>query len=112
MKKTFVIIAILLIGGVVALTTGCEDDPKEACQQDMFCDGTVSVTACCTEGEDCYYTYNGNEYPDTDEGLTQLIEDLDCTTTKSTEHMEGDELSIRERLEWLLEDTRILSKQK
>jgi len=110
MKKSIFIISMLLAGAVIALNTGCEEEPKESCEQDLFCDNTVEVTACCTDGTDCYYTYNGQNYPDTQQGLQDLIEALDCTTTKSASLEEAyEELGFR--LQAMLEEARILSKQ-
>lgn len=111
MKKVLFIIGILLVGGSIAtIHTGCEEDPKEACQQDMFCNDSVAVSACCTDGKDCYYTYNGKEYPDTDEGLNQLIEDLDCTTAKASD-IESVDGELILRLQSLLKEARIRSKK-
>lgn len=110
MKKSIFIISMLLLGAVVALNTGCEEDPKESCEQDLFCDSTVEVTACCTDGADCYYTYNGQNYPDTQQGLQDLIAALDCTTTKSASLEEANE-ELGHRLQAMLEEARISSKQ-
>ena len=56
MKKSLAFITMMLFGAIIIMHVGCEMEPQETCQQDKFCDGTVSVTACCTNGEDCYYT--------------------------------------------------------
>jgi len=109
MKKSIFIIAMLVLGGIFALNTGCEEDPKESCEQDLFCENTVEVTACCTDGADCYYTYDGQNYPDTDQGLLDLIEALDCTTTKSASLEEANE-DLVYRLQAMLEEARISSK--
>jgi hypothetical protein len=111
MKKTFIIIAFAILGGTLALNTGCELDPEETCQQDMFCDGTVSVTACCTDGEDCYYSYKGKKYPDTEQGLADLIDALDCTTAKKSASFEEQKAFLVARLKYLIEDARIKSRQ-
>ena len=105
-KKLFFISTILLVFTAVAvLNTACEEEPKEACEQDVFCEGEPEVTLCCTDGSDCYWTYNGKNYPDTSEGIDELYDDLGCTTTtKSGE--KGDEydyimeklLAMRERV--------------
>lgn len=111
MKKKIVFISMLLIGAasMVVLNTACEEDPKEACEQDLFCDDTMEVTACCTDGSDCYYTYNGVDYPDTAEGLSNLVEALDCTTTKSVT-IDGPNGEMVARLQALLEEARIQSR--
>jgi len=108
MKMKAIIISLLLIVTIIAVHTACEPDPTEACEQDMFCDNTVEVTACCTDGEDCYYTYNGQEYPDTEQGLLDLIAALDCPTTKSVS-VDGANDSMYARLQTLLEEARKLS---
>ena len=112
MKKKLIFISVLLVGAfsMLVLNTACEDDPKEACEQDLFCDDTVEVTACCTDGTDCYYTYNGNDYPDTDQGLSDLVEALDCATTKSIS-IDGPNADMVARLQALIEEARILSKR-
>ena len=110
MKKKLFFISLLFVGAIsmIVLNTACEDDPKEACEQDMFCDDTVEVTACCTDGKDCYYTYNGVDYPDTNEGLADLIEALDCAKSKSVS-IDGPNAEMIARLQELLERARILS---
>jgi len=108
MKKKLFVLVLLFIGAfaVATMNTGCEDDPKEACEQDLFCDDTIEVTACCTDGKDCYYTYNGVEYPDTDQGLADLAAALDCakSATKSEQNF------IMVKLQALLESARQESK--
>lgn len=112
MKKKVFVLVLLLMGAfsLAVINTGCEDDPKEACEQDLFCDDTVEVTACCTDGEDCYYTYGGVEYPDTEQGLIDLLEALNCESTKSASVENGRDYVIA-RLEALLEEARELSKK-
>ncbi|MFC2151061.1 hypothetical protein ACFLSE_00925 [Bacteroidota bacterium] len=108
MKKLLLILTFVLTGAIFVVNTSCEDDPKEACEQDLFCDDTVEVTACCTDGANCYYTYNGINYPDTDQGLLDLIEALDCSTKSVS--IDGDDYMVV-RLQALLEEARKLSKQ-
>jgi len=114
MKKGLLFLGVLFIGGVIAFSTGCEEDPEESCQQDEICtleNGEMgTVTACCTDGEDCYFTYNGKKYPDTDEGVADLIKDLGCVslTKKSTKPENGYDY-VKARLESLLEEARIFS---
>lgn len=112
MKKKIFFMSLLLAGAfaIAALNTACEEDPKEACEQDLFCYDTVEVTACCTDGADCYYTYGGVEYPDTDQGLLDLIAALDCTSTKSAT-INGENIEMIARLQALLEEARALSKR-
>jgi len=108
MKKKVFILSLLLIAAIITVHTACEQDPIEACEQDLFCDGTVEVTACCTDGEDCYYTYNGQEYPDTEQGLLDLIAALDCPTKKSIS-VDGINEDMITHLQALIEDARKLS---
>ena len=74
MKKSILILLAIVTGVIFAMNTGCEEDPKEACEQDAFCEGEPEVTLCCTDGEDCYWTYDGKEYADTDAGRDLLYE--------------------------------------
>lgn len=74
---------------------------KEACEQDIFCEGEPEITLCCTDGTACYWTYNGNNYPDTPEGLDQLYNDLGCTTTTKAgdyNYIMEELLAMRERV--------------
>lgn len=106
MKKILFILTLVTIGAFIALNTGCkDDDPVEACEQDLFCDNTVEVTACCTDGEDCYYTYEGVKYSDTDQGLRDLVEALDCSTTKSIS-VDGPNADMVIKLKSLLESAK------
>ena len=111
MKKKLLIMSLLLFSAfaVSVLNTACEADPEEACEQDLFCDDTMEVTACCTDGQDCYYTYDGVDYPDTAEGLAALVAALDCAKSKSVSVDGESELAIQ--LQALLEEARIRSKQ-
>ena len=111
MKKKIFILSTLIIGAIFVIITSCEKDPAQACVQDLFCDGATEVTACCTDGADCHYTYNGIEYPDTEEGLADLAAALDCATTKSIA-IDGENSDLVIRLQALLEEARIMSKQK
>jgi hypothetical protein len=112
MKKKLLFISVILVGAIslMVLNTACEEDPKEACEQDLFCDDTMEVTACCTDGADCYYTYNGVDYPDTTEGLADLVAALDCTSKKSTD-LDGPNAEIILRLQAMLEEARIQSQR-
>jgi hypothetical protein len=77
-RKVYLLLAVLTVG-VAATWYSCETDPEETCLQDEFCD--IPVTACCDDNDVCVFKYNGKEYPDTDEGMAQLLEDLDCVAT-------------------------------
>lgn len=112
MKRKVFFMSLLIAGvfAIAAINTACEEDPKEACEQDLFCDDTVEVTACCTDGANCYFTYRGVDYPDTDQGILDLSEALGCSTTKSVT-IEGANAEIVARLQALLESARIQSKR-
>lgn len=86
MKKKLFFISLILISAfsITVLNTSCEEEPKEACEQDMFCEGEPEVTLCCTDGEDCYWTYNGKNYADNQAGWDELYDDLGCTTTSKS----------------------------
>ncbi|NOQ27379.1 MAG: hypothetical protein GQ564_18610 [Bacteroidales bacterium] len=84
MKKSFFILSMLLFGVMLATYTSCEEDPVEACEQDEICEGEPEVTLCCTDGEDCYWTYNGDSYPDTDAGVNSLYDNLGCASSKKS----------------------------
>jgi hypothetical protein len=77
----------------------------------MFCDNSVKVTACCTDGKDCYFTYDGKKYPDTEEGMDRLIQDINCTTAKNFTSVAEKNAYFYQRLQWLVQETRILSRQ-
>jgi hypothetical protein len=116
MNKKLLSIGVLLIGITitVVLNTGCEEDPKEACLQDEFCtlenDELKTVTTCCTDGEDCYYTYNGTNYPDTEQGRANLVEAMGCATVaKKSSNPEHEYDFVIARLEALVEEAKILS---
>ncbi len=79
MKKTILLLFVILSGIVGTTWYACESDPEEYCEQDLFCEDKY-VTVCCTD-DVCVYEFNGNEYPDTEEGRNELAIDLDCGTT-------------------------------
>ena len=78
MKKTILLLCVIFSGILVATWYACESDPEEYCEQDLICEEYVTV--CCT-GDVCVYKFDGKEYPDTDEGVNQLAEDMGCGTT-------------------------------
>lgn len=83
MKNKFLYLTLILAGvfSFAILNTACEEDEaKEVCEQEEVCEGEPEVTLCCTEETDCYWTYNGKNYADTDEGIDQLYNDLGCAT--------------------------------
>lgn len=101
MKKKLLFITLILLGmaAITTLNTACEEDkPKEACEQDIFCEGEPEVTLCCTDGTDCYWTYNETDYPDTPEGIDQLYNDLGCTTKGKSFEKDGDYDYIMDKL--------------
>lgn len=108
MKKSVFIISVLM-ATLVAFSIGCKKDPTEECVNQKFCDGVKDVTACCTDGADCVYTYNGIDYPDTDKGMADLLKALDCAKSKSEEV--GGYESLEDQLTAMLEKARQLSMQ-
>lgn len=100
MKKGFLIFSLLLLGSLIFIITNCEKDPAEYCEQDEICTDKF-VTVCCTEDQ-CVYKYNGNEYPDSNEGRDQLAEALGCPSTKSTSY-ENDMTAIIIQLQELMD---------
>ena len=64
--------------------SACTENNKESCeQQDMNeilnCGVEKNVEVCCETGASCVYKYNGNEFPDTEAGLSALSDSLDCS---------------------------------
>ena len=93
------LLPVVALGLVFFLHISCKSNPLESCEQDEICTGK-SVTACCTEGAACVYTYNGKKY--TESEMDQLSKDLGCTSKKSACY--EDELAeLRSRLEALME---------
>jgi len=107
MKKLLLLLPLIIIGLLLVVNTGCEN-PLEDCSSDTVCDGKDPVTTCCTDGSDCVYKYNGREYPDTDKGLSDLLDAMNCTSKKSAT-VSCDEELIRQRLSELLNKTKALS---
>jgi hypothetical protein len=96
--KSLVIMAIIAF--LPFVFTGCEDEGGESCeQQDMNqvlnCGAEKNVEVCCTEGADCVYKYNGQEYPDTNQGITNLADALGCTYKSSADYEKQKELIIK-----------------
>ncbi len=99
--KNFKSFAIVVMIALIPLAfTACEDMIDESCeQQDMNevlnCGAEKNVEVCCTEGAACVYKYNGTEYPDSNEGLSNLADALGCTYKSSEEYIEQKELIIK-----------------
>jgi len=72
MKNRIGILTMLVLS--TFCLTFCTEDPEE-CTADEFC--SEPVTACCTDGT-CVYEYDGVEYPDTDQGLSDLSDAIGC----------------------------------
>ncbi len=75
--------AIVFVAIVSFTITACTDNPTENCeQQDMNeilnCGVEKNVEVCCETGASCVYTYNGTDYPDTQQGLNDLADALGC----------------------------------
>ncbi len=67
----------LLLVILVSLSYGCKEDPQESCTSNDFgCSNDAEATACCTDGADCKYTYNGKTYGDSDAERAKLIADM------------------------------------
>lgn len=80
--KSFAAIAFIALVGLTY--SACEKEEDESCeQQDMNevlnCGEEKNVEVCCVSGSTCTYKYNGTEYPDTNEGLSNLADALGCT---------------------------------
>lgn len=111
MKTLKSVLAIMLIATIPVVYSGCADDgDNESCaQQDMneilTCGGETNVEVCCVSGADCVYKFNGQEYPDTNQGLNDLADALGCTY-KSAEAQAAEKDLIIEKLEALREEAR------
>ena len=94
-----VLILALISFGTLGFNGCTEDEVSKSCeQQDMNeilnCGEQKNVEVCCTEGSDCVYSYNGIDYPNTSQGLSDLADALGCTTTKSADYEEQHALVI------------------
>ena len=111
MKTLKTTLALMLIAAVPVFYSGCTDDGSdESCeQQDMneilTCDGETNVEVCCVAGADCVYKFNGEEYPDTAQGLNDLADALGCTY-KSVEAQTSEKAFIIQKLEELRDKAR------
>lgn len=111
MKTLKSVLALVLIATIAIVYSGClEDGEDESCeQQDMneilTCDGETNVEVCCVSGADCVYKFDGQEYPDTSEGLDDLADALGCTY-KSLDAQAAEKELIIEKLIELREKAR------
>lgn len=113
MKNTLkTVLFSMLIALVPMLYYGCDSSgDDESCeQQDMSeiltCDGEKNVEVCCVAGSDCVYKFDGQEYPDTEQGLNNLADALGCTY-KSIEAQDAEKNLIIEELVKLREKARL-----
>jgi|GEM_PF-1509792 len=100
MKSLKSLVAIAIIALISLPFSACEDTASESCeQQDMNeileCGAEKNVEVCCTTDADCIYKYDGQDYPDTNEGLTDLADALGCTYKGSADYKEQHELIIK-----------------
>jgi hypothetical protein len=99
-KRVLLLLPVVALFGIILFSQiGCDSNPLESCEQEEICTGK-SVTACCTEGSSCKYTFNGKVY--SEDELTQLAKDLGCTSRKSTCYDE-EIVELVSRLEALME---------
>ena len=80
MKKSLLLIPVILFGVLFFLTYSCEKDPEEVCESfDPECGAPEPATVCCTDNI-CYFTYQGKRYDcedeDCEDGQAELIEDM------------------------------------
>ncbi len=103
MKTLKTVLALMLIATIPMVYSGCADDGEdEFCEQydmneTLNCDGETIVESCCVTGGECVYKFNGQEYPDTIDGLNDLADALGCTT-KSTEAQAAEKELIIQKL--------------
>ncbi|MFO7938926.1 MAG: hypothetical protein R6U66_04165 [Bacteroidales bacterium] len=121
MKKGLFALLLIIIGSTLIFSIGCEEDTEEVCLQDEIqsCSledgGFPTVTYCSPDGEEGYYTYNGTDYPDNDQGMVKLYADLGCqdddsSTTKSSKELKQCRDLVIGQLIALKEETIILSR--
>lgn len=96
--KSMLTIAIITI--ISISYSGCEKALTDSCeQQDMNevldCGSEKNVEVCCTAGLACVYKYNGQEYPDTNAGLSSLADALGCNYKSSIEKEKQKKLIIK-----------------
>ena len=91
--------AVLIIALISFSQSACEKADNESCeQQDMNeilnCGSEKNVEVCCVTGSGCVYKYNGQDYPDTQEGLNDLADVLGCTYKSSANNEDEKKLII------------------
>jgi len=104
MKLLKSLVAIAIVASFSLPISSCNDAVTESCeQQDMSeilnCDSEKNVEVCCETGAACVYKYNGQEYPDTQEGLSELADALGCTYKNAVAENEQKELIIKNLIE-------------
>ncbi len=100
MKTLKSLVAIAIIVLISLPFSSCEDLGDESCeQQDMNlvldCGSEKNVEVCCTTDADCVYKYNGQEYPDSNAGRSDLSDALGCNYKSSGENDAQKELIIK-----------------
>lgn len=100
MKLLKSLTTIAIIALISLSFSACEKAASESCeQQDMNeilnCGSEKNVEVCCTTGSACVYKYDGQEYPDTDEGLNNLADALGCTYKSSVNYYEQKQIIIK-----------------
>jgi len=100
MKLIKSLVVISIIFSFSFPISSCNDVITETCeQQDMNevlnCDSEKIVEVCCETGTACVYKYNGQDYPDTDEGLSNLADALGCTYKSTVVNSKQKELIIQ-----------------
>jgi hypothetical protein len=99
MKNKILLLPLLLFGLLIAVQYGCEPTTDESCESfnPPQCSAPDDATVCC-DGDQCYYTYQGQTYPDTDQGMEDLIKDM-CGTTAN---LQGIKMLLSEQTKRLL----------
>ena len=74
MKHKILLLPLLLFGLLIAVQYGCDPTEEESCESfnPPQCSAPDDATICC-DNDVCYYTYQGQTYPDTDQGMEDLI---------------------------------------
>ena len=104
MKLLKSLVAIAIIASISFPISSCQEAITETCeQQDMNeilnCDAEKIVEVCCETGVACVYKYNGQDYPDTEEGLNNLADALGCTYKSAIFNNNQKELIIKNLIE-------------
>jgi uncharacterized lipoprotein YehR (DUF1307 family) len=104
MKILKSVAAVVFIAFLAVSYTACEKEDEESCeQQDMNevlnCGEEKNVEVCCVSGSSCTYKYNGTEYPDTNDGLSDLADALGCTYKSDADYEKQKEILINHLIE-------------